>query len=89
MPLVVEVVQELKSILSRTMSKCRTRQLALCDTISLCLAQEGRANAVSKRSEIERWLAYGIEVWSVVQQLVSFSSDKNESYATRKSKADR
>ena len=32
---------------------------------------------------------YGIEAWSVVQQVVSFSSDKNESYATKKSKADR
>ena len=32
---------------------------------------------------------YGIEAWSVVQQVVSFSSDKNESYATRKSEADR
>ena len=32
---------------------------------------------------------YGIEAWSVVQQVVSFSSDKNEFYATKKSKADR
>ena len=32
---------------------------------------------------------YGIEALSVVQQVVSFSLDKNESYATKKSKADR
>ena len=32
---------------------------------------------------------YGIEAWSVVQQVVSFSSDVNEFYATKKSKADR
>ena len=32
---------------------------------------------------------YGIEAWSVVQQVVSFSSDKNESYATEMLKADR
>ena len=32
---------------------------------------------------------HGIEAWSVVQQVVSFSSDKNESFATKKSKADR
>ena len=32
---------------------------------------------------------YGIEAWSVVQQVVSFSSDENESYAAKKSKADR
>ena len=32
---------------------------------------------------------YGIEAWRVVQQVVSFSSDENESYATEMSKADR
>ena len=32
---------------------------------------------------------YGIEAWSVLQQVVSFSSDENESYATEMSKADR
>ena len=32
---------------------------------------------------------YGIEALSVVQQVVSFSLDKNVSYATKKSKADR
>ena len=32
---------------------------------------------------------YGIEAWSVIQQVVSFSSDKNESFATKMSKADR
>ena len=32
---------------------------------------------------------YGIEAWSVVQQVVSFGSDKNESHATKKLKADR
>ena len=32
---------------------------------------------------------YGIEAWSVIQQVVSFSSDENESYATETSKADR
>ena len=32
---------------------------------------------------------YGIEAWSVVQQVVSFSSDENESYATEMLKADR
>ena len=41
------------------MSKCRTRQLESCDTLSAffpCLARERRANEV-KRSQIERWLA--------------------------------
>ena len=32
---------------------------------------------------------YGIKAWSAVQQVVSFSSDENESYATEMSKADR
>ena len=32
---------------------------------------------------------YVIEPWSVFQQVVSFSSDENESYATEMSKADR
>ena len=32
---------------------------------------------------------YGIEGWSVIQQVVSFSSDENESYMTEMSKADR
>ena len=32
---------------------------------------------------------YGIEAWSVVQQMVSFSSDKQESFATKKSKSNR
>ena len=32
---------------------------------------------------------YGIEAWSVVQQVVSFSSDENESCVTEMSKADR
>ena len=32
---------------------------------------------------------YGIEAWSVLQQVVSFSSDENESYATEMTKADR
>ena len=32
---------------------------------------------------------FGIEAWSVVQQVVWFSSDENESYAAKKSKADR
>ena len=31
---------------------------------------------------------YGIEAWSAVQQVVSFSTDENESYATEMSKAD-
>ena len=32
---------------------------------------------------------YGIEAWSVVQQVVSFSSDESGSYATKTSKVDR
>ena len=32
---------------------------------------------------------YGIEAWSVVQQVVSFSSDESGSYATETSKVDR
>ena len=32
---------------------------------------------------------YGNEAWSVVQQVVSFSSDENESYASEMSKVDR
>ena len=50
----------LQSIISRMMSKCRTRQLESCRYVIcalLCLAQEGRASEVSKRSKIERWLA--------------------------------
>ena len=31
----------------------------------------------------------GIEAWSMIQQVVPFSSDENESYATEMSKADR
>ena len=32
---------------------------------------------------------YGIEAWSVLQQVVSFSSDETESFANEMSKADR
>ena len=50
----------LQSIISRMMSKCRTSQLESCDTLRAFFyawLERSRANEVSKKSQIERWLA--------------------------------